>query len=42
MTKEQFERATKLNQEIQKYADLIGRIRLEISVKRKMKKQKRD
>lgn len=35
MTKEQFERATELNQEIQKYADLIGRIRFGISVKRK-------
>lgn len=35
MTKEQFDRATELNQEIQKYADLIGKIRLGISVKRK-------
>lgn len=35
MTREQLERATELNQEIQKYADLIGKIRLGISVKRK-------
>lgn len=35
MTREQFERATELNQEIQKYADLIGKIRLGISVKKK-------
>lgn len=35
MTREQFERALKLDKEIQKYADLIGRIRVGISVKRK-------
>lgn len=35
MTREQFERARELNEEIQKYADLIGRIRLGISVKKK-------
>lgn len=35
MTREQFERARELDKEIQKYADLIGRIRLGISVKRK-------
>lgn len=35
MTREQFERAAELNEEIQKYEDLIGRIRLGISVKRK-------
>lgn len=35
MTREQFNRATKLDKEIQKYTDLIGRIRLGISVKRK-------
>lgn len=35
MTREQFDRATELNQKIQKYSDLIGRIRLGISVKRK-------
>lgn len=35
MTREQFERARELGKEIQKYADLIGRIRLGISVKRK-------
>lgn len=35
MTREQFERAMALDKEIQKYADLIGRIRLGISVKKK-------
>ena len=35
MTKERFERARELDAEIQKYADLIGGIRLGISVKRK-------
>ena len=35
MTREQFERARELDKEIQKYADLIGRIRLGIAVKRK-------
>lgn len=35
MTREQFDRATELDKEIQKYADLIGRIRLGISIKRK-------
>lgn len=35
MTKEQFERARELDKDIQKYVDLIGRIRLGISVKRK-------
>lgn len=35
MTKEQFERARELDKEIQKYADLIGRIRLGIAVKKK-------
>lgn len=35
MTREQFNRATELNQEMQKYADLIEKIRLGISAKRK-------
>lgn len=35
MTKEQFERARELDAEIQKYADLIGRIRVSISIKKK-------
>lgn len=35
MTREQFKRARELDKEIQKYADLIGRIRLGISIKRK-------
>lgn len=35
MTREQFNRAAQLNEEIQKYTDLIGRMRLGISVKRK-------
>lgn len=35
MTKEQFERARELDKEIQKYADLIGRIRVGISFKKK-------
>lgn len=35
MTREQFNRATELDKDIQKYANLIGRIRLGISVKRK-------
>lgn len=35
MKREQFDRAVELNQEIQKYADLIGRIRLGVSVKKK-------
>lgn len=39
MTREQFSKATKLDKEIQKYADLIGRIRLGISVKRKKDEQ---
>lgn len=34
MTREQFESAKELDKEIQKYADLIGRIRVGISVKR--------
>lgn len=43
MTREQFERARELDKEIQKYADLIGRTRLGISIKkqkdRKAKKE---
>lgn len=35
MTREQFERARELDKDIQKYADLVGRIRIGISVKRK-------
>lgn len=34
MTREQFERARELDKEIQKYADLIGRIRLGVAVKK--------
>lgn len=35
MTREQFEKAIEIDKEMQKYADLIGRIRVGISVKRK-------
>lgn len=35
MTREQFERARELDKEIQKYADLIGRIGVGISFKKK-------
>lgn len=35
MTREQFERARELDKEIQKYADLIGRIRVGISFKKR-------
>lgn len=35
MTREQFERARELYKEIQKYADLIGRIRVGISFKKR-------
>ena len=38
MTREQFERARELYKEIQKYADLIGRIRVGISFKKSRKR----
>lgn len=42
MTREQFERAEKLDKEIQKYADLIDRIRLGCSVKAKKNEKARE
>ena len=39
MTKEQFNRARELDKEMQKYADLIGRIRVGISVKEREDKK---
>lgn len=38
MAREQFERARELDKDIQKYADLIGRIRVGISVKKQKDK----